>query len=323
MADVTNFSLFGQTVNIKDAVARNTASKALNRTGNGVDFSKTVIIGDSFAGDSFGYSPWSHVFRDMIDGECNIFSFGGSGFVATGLRNKSFADGWTDVVVPGVTNIGNVTCVIVQGGVNDYNQTTDAEKAGVARLLTKIKESCPKARIFGITNTMLFQPYRTTWFGIQQGFANAGVPNTVNGWCWMLNRRELFGDDELHPNENGMVWLAHAIYNFITAGVETPEYSGGFIGGLGGGIMYTIVNGALQFFGYGNSTSTENSQDIGTIGNFLKPSQYIAIPCYTDGGTASWVSIDTTGKVGIYKKDTTSAIIGKWRVIATVPITMQ
>lgn len=325
--DVTNFNMFGQSIYVKDSAARTTANTALNRTGNGVDFSKTIIIGDSFSGSWYSsYQSWAQMFKNFVEtngGVCSVYSYGGTGFVATGLENVSFADAWTDKIVPAETEISKTTCVIVQGGLNDYNQTTDAEKAGVKRLLQKIKDSCPGAKIYGAVLYSLFQPFSTTLFGIYNGFREMGIPATTCAPFLMLNRPELFADDNLHPNKEGMELMFNSILSFIMGTGEWIEPVGGFVGGLGGGIIWRLTrDGAIVVVAFGSSASTEDTQTVGNI-RYLSPGNYLAFPAYSDSGANTFFSIDTNGDVKIFKNDSGTHQLGTWRFAGVIPVTLK
>lgn len=327
MADVTNFSMFGQTVNIKDVIARNAAKNALGRTGNGVDFSKTIILGDSFSGSWYdGCQSWAQLFKTFVEstgGECSVYSYGGTGFVATGIENVTFADAWTDKVIPAEPEVSKTTCVIVQGGLNDYNQTTEAEKAGVKRLLQKVKDSCPDAKIYGAVLYSLFQPFSTTLFGIYNGFREMGIPATTSAPFLMLNRPELFADDSLHPNKEGMELMFNSVLSFIMGTGEWVEPVGGFVGGLGGGIIWRLTrDGAITVVAFGNSTSTEDTQSIGNIG-YLAPNNYLAFPAYSDSGANTFFTIDTNGDAKIFKNDSGAHQLGTWRFAGVIPVTLK
>lgn len=327
MADVTNFNMFGQTVNIKDVTARNTADNALNRTGNGVDFSKTIIIGDSFSGSWYAdYQSWAQLFKTFVEsdgGVCSVYSYGGTGFVATGIENVTFADAWTDKVVPAEPEIDKTTCVIVQGGLNDYNQTSDAEKSGVKRLLQKIKNSCPNARIYGAVLYSLFQPFSTTMFGIFNGFSESGVYATTSAPFQMLNRPELFASDKLHPNKAGMELMFNSVLSFIMGASEWLEPVGGFVGGLGGGIIWRLTrDGAITVVAFGSSTSTDDTQSIGNLG-YLAPNNYLAFPAYSDSGANTFFTIGTDGVAKIFKNDSAAHQLGTWRFSGVIPVTLK
>lgn len=290
-----------------------------------IDFSKVLVIGDSFSGDWYeGYKSWYHKFGELCGAETiKAYSYGGSGFVAAGIENVNFADAFTDKVVPNEPNIKDYTLVIVQGGLNDYNQTTDDEKAGVKRLLEKIKTYCPNATIAGLTSISLFQPFRTALFGINDGFSEMGVINTVDGVYWMLGNTSLFADDNLHPNEAGMNFIASAFYNFLCSGSPIPSHTGGFVGGLGGGVIWQMFPGFLQVFAFGNSTATDDTQDIGNIGEWLKPNNYLALPAYSDSGALTFLTFDTDGNFKIFKNDSGAHQLGTWRFAGVIPITLK
>lgn len=362
MADASKFEMFGQILNLKDTTARNnadsaqskadlaysladsannlansannlantannTANKALEKTSNGVSFKKTIILGDSFAGSWYdGYQSWAQLFKNFVEnvgGECSVYSYGGTGFVATGLENVTFADAWTDKVVPSEPEISETTCVIVQGGLNDYNQTTDVEKAGVKRLLQKIKESCPNSRIYGAVLYSLFQPFSTTMFGIYSGFRESGISATTSAPFQMLNRPELFSDDKLHPNKDGMELIFNSILSFIMGNGEWIEPIGGFVGGLGGGIIWRLTrDGSITIVAFGSSNSTDDTQSIGNVG-YLAPNNYLAFSAYSDSGANTFFTIDTNGDAKIFKNDSGSHQLGTWRFSGTIPVTLK
>lgn len=328
---VSNLNNRCSSLEAKDTAIEDSISKAnseilnLKKIAKPIDFSKVLIIGDSFSGDWYsGYQSWYHKFGEICGAETiKAYSYGGSGFVATGIENVNFADAFTDKVVPNEPNIKDYTLVIVQGGLNDYNQTTDDEKAGVKRLLEKIKTYCPNATIAGLTSISLFQPFRTTLFGINDGFSEMGVINTVDGVYWMLGNTSLFADDNLHPNEAGMNFIASAFYNFLCTGSPIPSHTGGFIGGLGGGIIWQMFPGFLQVVAFGNSTATDDTQDIGNIGEWLRPNNYLALPAYSDSGALTFLTFDTDGNFKIFKNDSGAHQLGSWRFAGVIPITLK
>lgn len=101
-------------------------------TGSG---DKVVVIGDSYSA-GLGLRDPVRSWPSMLDGRVHVHGFSGSGFSAQASPCALVA--YADRAGRAVR--GGTDLVVVQGGLNDYDQPTTAIRAGVRRLLEVVGE---------------------------------------------------------------------------------------------------------------------------------------------------------------------------------------
>ncbi|MCD6640152.1 MAG: SGNH/GDSL hydrolase family protein [Nocardioides sp.] len=103
------------------------ADRARTVTGSG---ERIVVIGDSWS-VGLGLDDLAGSWPSRLDGEVHVAGFSGSGFSAwaSGCGRVSFADRAADAVA------GGADVVVVEGGLNDFDQPNAATDAGFRRLM--------------------------------------------------------------------------------------------------------------------------------------------------------------------------------------------
>lgn len=281
-----------------------------------------LIVGDSFAGTWQGFESgsWANRFIQKLGNPTHyIYSYGGCGFTAGDNSNqRNFAQNIAQDVYPALQSVANaITLVVIQGGVNDYNQTEGTEQQNTRQCIENIKSYFPNAKIVGLTNLSLTKMYRTTMLGINKAFAEAGVPNLVYGNYYTLGATEYFADDELHPNDAGHSYIASICYAMLMGGTMVPNRHGLFVPDTGGGLIYQIFGDKLEIYGYANITATDKTHTIGTISTYLAPKNYTAIPVYADSGLA-YLVLQTNGTMEYYSPNAIPSGFGNVRVNCTI-----
>ena len=110
--------------------AKVAAERATADTGSGAS---VVVIGDSYA-VGLGLDRPERSWPTRLDGRVHVAGFSGSGFSAgaSSCGAVSFADRAADAVAGGA---GGADLVIVEGGLNDFDQPTAEITAGFQRLM--------------------------------------------------------------------------------------------------------------------------------------------------------------------------------------------
>ncbi len=107
--------------------AKASATRAVADTGTGAP---VVVIGDSYS-VGLGLDRPARSWPAELDGRVHVAGFSGSGFSegASGCGEVSFADRAADAVG------GNPAMVVVEGGLNDFDQRSTDITAGFVRLM--------------------------------------------------------------------------------------------------------------------------------------------------------------------------------------------
>lgn len=105
------------------------ATRAAEDTGSGAP---VVVIGDSYS-VGLGLDRPGRSWPTLLDGRVHVAGFSGSGFSAraSGCGEVSFADR----AAAAVADVDDPSLVVVQGGLNDFDQSTVAVTTGFTRLM--------------------------------------------------------------------------------------------------------------------------------------------------------------------------------------------
>ena len=114
-----------------DRFASDSQQRAAIVTGSG---ERVVVIGDSWSA-GLGLDRPGQSWPSRLDGRVHVAGFSGSGFSATASRcgRVSFADRAPKALGAGAD------LVVVEGGLNDFNQPDADIRAGFARLMRTLK----------------------------------------------------------------------------------------------------------------------------------------------------------------------------------------
>lgn len=222
---VSYIDLAGQVLEIVDKNARastqsNTESldvitpkvNALHKTG--VDLSRVVIIGDSFAAGKgvSTSSAFPAVFYDICGGEGQTFALSGVGFVHT--QNGMTAEQYFNSIKPKVDNPATVTAVIVDIGWNDRDENAATVNTNANSFWQNVRAFFPAANFYYMPNPGITAVTR----GIVSTLIIAALSNHVQvleSQYWMLLQESLFQSDHVHPNEEGHARIANMLWSEI------------------------------------------------------------------------------------------------------------
>lgn len=275
------------------------------------DFTKALIIGDSFSGDftrDHGFPGYvAELLKDVNCEDYSRFSFGGDGYVATSGSGRTFTQSFDAVVWPATRdNADKYTVILVQGGGNDHKQSSTDEKAGVVSLLNKLKTSYPNAAIYGICGFWPCAMYQDTVKGIMDGYAQCGIP-LLNDVYMFTNRLDLYLPDQLHPNDTGAKLMASTIAAQLVNGVPPYSFSGYAALDKGGCIWTLDCNGILTLdIIFTGVAFTNHSGAIGTLPVRLRTERHLLYGgVYTNLGQPSYLWILPNGEIKLYNETAT------------------
>ena len=276
------------------------------------DFTKALIIGDSFSGDftrDHGFPGYvAELLKDVNCEDYSRFAFGGDGYVATSGSGRTFTQSFDAVVWPATkANADKYTVILVQGGGNDHKQNTPDEKAGVVSLLNKLKTNYPNAAIYGICGFWPCAMYQSTVAGIQQGYAECGIP-LLNDVYMFTNRLDQFLPDQLHPNDAGAKLMASTITAQLVNGVA-PYSTFGYAALDKGGCIWTLdSNGILTLDIVFADVAFANQQGlIGTLPVRLRNERDILLAgVYNNFAQTTFIWLLPNGKIMLWNPTASS-----------------
>lgn len=228
--DVTKFELLGETIQIKDKIARDDISilnervtnnessiqtnendiSTLKHTIGNYDLSNVVMMGDSYLNGGGSTNPLTDNWGDLLSIYLNINNYrkypnGGGGFIVKGALDQNFIT----MVSPGgyvynnEQNKNNVKTVIVMGGINDGEVSGDTMRATVSSFIEALRNCFPNAKpliIYNFTPVPMYYPHI---YGICKACADYGLDTPQNSFWWLWNGNDLFNSDNVHPNTLG------------------------------------------------------------------------------------------------------------------------
>lgn len=180
------------------------------------------IIGDSFVGGSDMNSSSATTWAAVVEAELHSrytgtrrisvdwFGMGGSGYVATGQRELTFAEG-VDRAVGADADI-----VVVFGGINDYALQPDPDRylVAVTEFFDALEERAPDAQVITVgmvwPNGRLPDGIEPLADAIEVGARSADttfVDGLSAGW-FSGSREALIGSDGTHPTDEGHAFIA-------------------------------------------------------------------------------------------------------------------
>lgn len=243
---VSYFELAGQVLEIVDKVARDTALDNTNkitildnRTKTDIDFSNTVLIGDSYTtyyGDAT--RAWTDRFAELAKITTKqVFGQNGLGFYATGGDYTGLLDFVQNKVRVECASPEDVTCAVVGLGVND---TQNGESytdifSGMKNSADALNSLFPNATIVYAILSSTFAPSQNlmaaaenisavsnvlvvdvTDMLVASPFINQNVSEAVPGIVMQA--------DATHPTDMGANILGAAIYTRLCGGKVSPRY---------------------------------------------------------------------------------------------------
>lgn len=187
-----------------------------------IDFNSTVFFGDSYTQGYLLNNPETESFPALLAEKLGcehtqIFGGGGCGFAhVSGSLGVNFSDYFDSIAIDNPTG---VTAFIVQGGWNDKDQIPSDVRSGMVALFTKIKNTCPNAKILFVMNPAFSVLDKNIIRTLTTQAATLGVITIGSSWWWLLGETGLFFSDYVHPNANGHSRIANALYAVLMGGV--------------------------------------------------------------------------------------------------------
>lgn len=187
-----------------------------------------VCIGDSFTSDKVRSFSWPTQLPERYT--VHNYASGGSGFIThgsqsgTGETNHTFVEQIADAVADDSYNHALVKAVIIYGGYNDFRANTDTSKpdnqsdvrAAMGIACKNAETAFPGANVICVVGNQGFgsrteQSYYRYW--VNQLFRSTSQSTrfrTVNAMYWLygFGATTVFGDDELHPSQQGAAIIA-------------------------------------------------------------------------------------------------------------------
>ena len=280
------------------------------------DFSNVIVYGDSFVGLD---NPWQNYFATYMGiPSQNIHTYrnAGGGYINNGERGMPYLADFQSYVRPQINDPSDVSCVIIQGGLNDGITTSvTTEQQAAEAFIDYLKSTFPNAQIIGLTYLSLGMPVVSIIYGLNLAYKSRGCLNTPYAYTW-IRGSEYDRGDGIHPNQAGNQHIGSMLANMLKGeGGLDERYSYIEIStpGITGNIVTRMTPFGVCITLNANTASTEQTIDIATLPKWAWPAGYIAMPCYLDGVGSAYITIDTNGAVKCYNKSALGA--GGWGTI--------
>jgi lysophospholipase L1-like esterase len=282
--DVTKFELLGETIQIKDKIARDNISilnervtnnetsiqtnendiSTLKHTIGNYDLSNVVMIGDSYLNGGGSTNPLTDNWGDLLSIYLEINNYrkypnGGGGFIVKGALDQNFIS----MVSPGgyvynnEQNKNNVKTVIVMGGINDGEVSGDTMRATVSSFIEALRNCFPNAKpliIYNFTPVPMYYPHI---YGICKACADYGLDTPQNSFWWLWNGNDIFNSDNIHPNTLGYKRGTQILASWIR-GYEFIPPTSGKITEKGLNWVIRFIDGKCSIFVSGTLSDTTN-----------------------------------------------------------------
>lgn len=260
---------------------------------------RTII----YIGDSYMYGPGT--LTVSIDNMLRVahsynFSYGGTGFIKD-TDGKSFLHQLQNAVASQLFNNGDVTDIIIAGGINDeYSNSLDDYVTALNAMKTVIETNFAKARVWIIPmlwkNTGLGRDDQSKYYKLFRACLNTGYAVYPDAYNILIGLDSSYMQDAIHPSTKGCNLIANYIGSWINGGISNDERIDDFTITLDGtgtaGGQIVVRNGFIYLYvflylrGY-NYTANEKILDLPDI--FYQTNTDIKIACnYTvSAGTYS------------------------------------
>lgn len=190
---------------------------------------EVVIIGDSYTSGSAvggrGDRSWPRIVESLVKRRVPNTTFkvagvGGSGYVAQGQANVTFADQVRRTVSR------NTDVVVIFGSRNDLSASVDKLRESVIDTYTTVRALSPDARLVVIGPPWIneFPPgalltQREVIAAVAATF-DTKVLDPLGGSWFTTNTPDLIGSDNVHPNDAGHRLMAEKIYPVVLTAVD-------------------------------------------------------------------------------------------------------
>lgn len=225
----------------------------INNNIDTINSNSIICIGDSY----FNY--WAPDFIQNLGLTLNETAFtnslGGAGFIGT---SQSFLSLLQQL---NISDKSKIKSIIVCGGYNDRVATNENELMNrIISFINYCKSNYPNAKIFigMIGNDASYNNTQGTLNNIRNILTNIVLKaykacnlygaTYLNGVEYALISKNLFQDDNVHPNENGGIELTRAIYQAFTAGNFYNSYNAKEFNASNLFIRHQIFDNKLHLF---------------------------------------------------------------------------
>lgn len=248
----------------------------------------TIFIGDSYAAITTYTDTWVERLASLLGLTENVNYWksaqGGAGFIGNNLEFKTLLQNLDATI----TNKSQIKRIVVAGGLNDgiHGQSVAQLTGKINEFITYAKTNYPNAELYlafiGWSSAADPANREHTLDAAYMAYANSGRFGFkfLDGTQYVMHNYTLFGDyddtgDTSHPNNDGMTYLAQAIYNALTVGYASNTFPArsARIGGNSGGYFWNqlVDNKLIVSFGgsipnttyTAVSTQTEITADMG------------------------------------------------------------
>ena len=212
----------------------NVASLTVKANTSNVMDGKIVCIGDSYLQ---GYNPdgnttpWSDRLRSFMNksaSDVKSYADGGCGFEAVGQNGNRFEDLLTTAANDSSFDNKDVSLIIIGGGFNDAanGASNTALNTRFGNCETIITNNFPNAKTVcafmgAAQSPEVLVTYDKLYNAIMRYNNNAQIHNMAYIYdigIALKGAGSTLGSDGIHPNDDGQVIIAKALYNFISSG---------------------------------------------------------------------------------------------------------
>lgn len=268
-----------------------------------------VFIGDSYCTISTGYTKAiPEYLKDMMDFD-HIYNFaiGGSGYVNGYGSNEDFqAQINSAISTLSADEKANVSYVFILGGQNDSSHPVASIVTAANLLFTTAIAGFPNAKIvvLPLWYNKAPTPANATRFQIMYYYAvQRGCLTDTKSWAYIINPTVVMMDS-IHPDEDGIKFMASCIMNVVRGNDPVIRYTGG-IGQTNNAIPITWASKKCTFDGQnvfinmlGSTTGAiAGNSVIAKIDPAFAPPIATWITCTSYNGVSYQLQISTGGSI--------------------------
>lgn len=234
MADISKIKLADGTYDIKDETAR-TSVATLAGTISGMDDKINAVANGSnrkyvFIGDSYNttdtpsggvqLTPWGTLLASYL----NITSgdYYNAGVSGAGWSRDTASTFLQELQSLNIQNKGNITDIVVCGGINDNNQTDSQVLSAVEAFSQHVAQYYPNAKIhaglLGWSTNAGMRGYLEHASELYTQFAQFKNVDVIEGSVGWLHNYDWIQPDGNHPYLNGSKNIARNLANFLKGG---------------------------------------------------------------------------------------------------------
>ena len=313
---VSNFKILDEVVYVKDEEAR----QALQNLK--VPLSELVVLGDSYtkgflSGGTYAAEPIPEILAEYLGLNLHNYGVNAAGYTIPGNTFYSQAN---NAIADTSYDHNLVKYVIVIGGINDVNNNPSGDHAGASKLLVATLASAfTNAEIilapcWGAVSLPDFQEaiFRNICYITDQDTYRTRV--LYDNIKCLIGYKELMGNDNVHPTQEGYRILATNIYGMLSGSPVVRGKDISITALNGWNITYMKVyrnENGFRAFGFVTPSAnvTSSNSDICNVeanGTFAGS---IYATCSTSGGSACCVEWDpgvaltsapVNGKLSVY-----------------------